>query len=38
MLGDFVFKLSEMSYGEVLGDKIAMLIRVTLHLGYLTVL
>jgi hypothetical protein len=28
-------KWSEVSYGEVLGDKSAMYIRVTLYLGYL---
>ena len=31
-------KWSEMSYGEVLGDKIAMHIRVSLYWGYLFIL
>jgi hypothetical protein len=35
---DFILKLSEVSYGEVLGDKITMCIRVTLNWGYLIVL
>jgi len=30
-LSDFVLKLSEVSYGEVLGDKSTMYIRVTLY-------
>jgi len=38
MWRDFVLKWNEVSYGEVLGDKISMYIRVTLHWGYLIVL
>jgi len=35
---DFVFKWSEVSYGEVVGDKSTMYIRVTFYWGYLFVL
>jgi hypothetical protein len=35
---DFILKRSEVSYGEVLGDKSAMYIRVTLYWGYLIIL
>jgi len=43
MWSDFIFKWSEvqwseLSYGDVLGDKSAMYIRVTLYWGYLIVL
>jgi len=38
MWGDFVLEWSEVSYGEVLGDKSTMYIRVTLYWGYLIVL
>ena len=38
MWSDFVLKWSEVSYGEILGDKSTMCIRVTLHWGYLIVM
>jgi len=38
MSSDFILKGSEVSYGEVHGDKSTMYIRVTLYLGYLIVL
>jgi len=38
MWSDFVLKWSEVSYVEVLGDRSAMYIRVTLYLGYLIIL
>ena len=31
---DFILKWSEVNYGEVLGDKSAMYIRVTLYWGH----
>jgi len=37
MWSDFILKWSEVSYGEVLGDKSAMHIRMTLYWGYLIV-
>ena len=38
MCSDYILKLSEVSYGEVLGDKSTMYIRVTLYGGYLIIL
>jgi hypothetical protein len=38
MSSDFILRLREVSYGEVLGDKSAMYITVTLYWRYLTVL
>jgi hypothetical protein len=38
MWSDFILKWSEVSYGEVLGDKSVIYIRVTLYWGYLFIL